>query len=99
MPKNLPENLVFQWGEPQYDDGSTKSLHAVIGTEIVGFLDIYPLPTNEFGIGQVTVKPEWWRRGIATALFLEARKTLPNLVAHSYDFTVAGTKWVNSLPT
>jgi len=92
-----PRQIEFKWGDVQYDDLSTMSLHALHRGKIVGFIDIYPLPTGEYGIGQITVQPAFQRQGIATKLFHMAKAKLPNLVAHSYDYTEAGIAWVESL--
>ena len=93
----MTPNVTFVWGNVQYDETSTKSLHAVINGNIIGFIDVYPLPTGEYGIGQVTVWTYYRRKGIATALFNEAKKTLPTLIPYSYDYSDAGAKWIQSL--
>lgn len=90
-------SIRYEWGEVQYDETSTKSLHALVAGNIIGFLDLMPLPTGEFGIGQITVKRKFRRQGIATELFKIAKKAYPNLVPHSYDHTSDGAAFVNSL--
>ena len=92
-----PPGPVLQWGEPQYDDAATLSAHALVDGKLVGYMDIYPLPTGEYGIAQVTVEPEFQRQGIATALYHFAKKEVPGLVKHSYDATDAGEAWMDSI--
>jgi ribosomal protein S18 acetylase RimI-like enzyme len=88
--------LSAVWGDVQYDDDSTKSLHLVNNSgEIIAFLDIYPLPTSEFGIGQISVNEDFQRRGLASILFKIAKQEIPELTLHSYDWTEAGEKWAD----
>jgi ribosomal protein S18 acetylase RimI-like enzyme len=89
--------VVFEWGEVQYDDKSEKSLHAKLEGKIIGFIDLYKLPTGEYGVGQLTVVQEFQRKGIATALWNKAKQDVPNLVLHSYDATEDGEAWMNAV--
>jgi len=90
------QGITIEWGEVQYDDTSTKSLHAIKDGAVVAFVDIMPLPTGELGIGQITVEENFRRKGIASDLFTVAKSLNPGLVLHSYDFTEDGTNWADA---
>ena len=86
--------LKLQEGEVQWDVTSTRSLHAVDEKgKIAGFIDLMPLATGEVGIGQITVRRKYQRKGVATTLFKMAQKLEPKLVLHSYDWSDEGVKW------
>ena len=86
---------VTMTDEPVHDDTSTKSVRLTDSAtgELLAFLDLMPLPTLEWGVGQISVIAPLRRKGIATALFHYAQTLEPKLVLHSYDWTEAGRRW------
>ena len=89
--------LTVVEGKPQYDETSTKSVLLKRGDKTVAFIDLMPLPTQEFGIGQITVDKDLRRKGLASSLFREARRIEPKLVFHGYDYTEAGLAFAQGI--